>query len=149
MSQSEPEQTPSFRKRSHPGKQCVRGQGVLYDEPKERINLSLTSTSIYRLTELATIANLSRSELLEQLLRDDINYDLLNKLAIRVKSPENYLSAYALAKRLGVEAYALNKAANQGKEYFRQWSAQKGKGTYDFEILHTEELPHKKFYRVN
>ncbi len=149
MSQSEPEQTPSFRKRSHPGKQCVRGQGVLYDEPKERINLSLTSTSIYRLTELANVANLSRSELLEQLLRDDINYDLLNKLAMRVKAPENHLSAYALAKRLGVEVYALNKAANQGKEYFQQWSGQKGKGTYDFEILDTEGLPHKKFYRVN
>ncbi len=149
MSQSEPKPTSSFRKRSHPGRQCVRGQGVLYDEPKERINLSLTSTSIYRLTELASTANLSRSELLEQLLRDDISYDLLNKLAIRVKTPENYVSAYALAKRLGVEIYALNKAANQGKEYFQQWSAQKGKGTYDFEILDTEGLPNKKFYRVN
>ncbi len=109
----------------------------------------MTSTSIYRLTELASTANLSRSDLLEQLLRNDISYDLINKLAIRVKTPENYLSAYALAKRLGVEVYVLNKAANQGKEYFQQWSAQKGKGTYDFEILDTEGLPNKKFYRVN
>jgi len=42
---------------------------MLYDQPKRKIHFALTPTALDRLRELATNAELSRSEALERLLR--------------------------------------------------------------------------------
>jgi len=42
---------------------------MLYDQPKRKIHFALTPTALDRLRELATNAELSRSETLERLLR--------------------------------------------------------------------------------
>lgn len=42
---------------------------MLYDQPKRKIHFTLTPTALDRLRELATNAELSRSETLERLLR--------------------------------------------------------------------------------
>ena len=57
------------RKGSHKGKACRRGEGVIYDEVKKSINLSLTPTAIARLEELAVAQQCSRSETVERWIR--------------------------------------------------------------------------------
>lgn len=63
------ERPPSSRKKSHKGIACHRGKPVLYEEVKARINLALTPSTIQNLTIVAESKDVSRSELVEQLLR--------------------------------------------------------------------------------
>jgi hypothetical protein len=57
-------------KQAHPGQQCVRNVPILYDEKKQPISLTLTPTAITKLTDLALMIGDSRSQVLEQLLRN-------------------------------------------------------------------------------
>ena len=57
------------RKAGHKGRACRRGRGVIYDERKKSINLSLTPTAIARLEEQADLQQCSRSEVVERWLR--------------------------------------------------------------------------------
>jgi hypothetical protein len=57
------------RKGSHKGIACRKGEPIFWDELKERINLSLTPTAIANLTQIAEEENLTRSEVLERILR--------------------------------------------------------------------------------
>jgi hypothetical protein len=58
------------KKRSHKGQKCLRGQPIYYEEVKKSINLTLTPSSITKLTKIAEKMNLSRSEAVEQILRN-------------------------------------------------------------------------------
>jgi hypothetical protein len=58
-----------YPKQSHKGQKCVRGEPLYYDELKKRITLSLTPTAIDKLSAIASNQGLSRSEVVEQLLR--------------------------------------------------------------------------------
>jgi hypothetical protein len=63
-------QTPHFsRKINHKGKACRRGKPVYYDEVKRHCNLMLTPKAIEVLGKQAEILNISRSEVIERLLR--------------------------------------------------------------------------------
>ena len=57
------------RKAGHKGRACRRGRGVIYDERKKSINLSLTPTAIARLEDEAFFDQCSRSEVVERWLR--------------------------------------------------------------------------------
>jgi hypothetical protein len=57
-------------KQAHPGQQCLRNVPILYDEKNQPISLTLTPTAIKKLTDLALIIGDSRSQVLEQLLRN-------------------------------------------------------------------------------
>ena len=57
------------RKAGHKGRACRRGKGVIYDERKESINLSLTPTAIAMLEDAADLDQCSRSEAVERWLR--------------------------------------------------------------------------------
>jgi len=57
-------------KQAHPGQQCLRNIPILYDEKKQPISLTLTPTAIKKLTDLALIIGDSRSQIIEQLLRN-------------------------------------------------------------------------------
>jgi hypothetical protein len=57
-------------KQAHPGQQCLRDIPILYDEKKQPISLTLTPTAIKKLTDLALIIGDSRSQIIEQLLRN-------------------------------------------------------------------------------
>lgn len=57
-------------KQAHPGQQCLRNVPILYDEKKQPISLTLTPTAIKKLTDLALIIGDSRSQVIEQLLRN-------------------------------------------------------------------------------
>ena len=59
----------SSRKKSQKGRSCRRGKPVLYEEVKTKINLTLTPSTIHNLTKVAESEDVSRSELVEQLLR--------------------------------------------------------------------------------
>jgi hypothetical protein len=59
----------SSRKKSHKGIPCRRGKPILYEEVKTKINLTLTPSTIHDLTRVAESEGISRSELVEQLLR--------------------------------------------------------------------------------
>ena len=59
----------SSRKKSHKGIPCRRGKPILHEEVKARINLTLTPSTIQKLTTVAESKGISRSELVEQLLR--------------------------------------------------------------------------------
>jgi hypothetical protein len=54
----------------HPGQQGKRGVPILYSEVKARLSLLLTPTSIKKLGEYAIQAGVSRSEFIEQFLRE-------------------------------------------------------------------------------
>ena len=57
-------------KQAHPGQQCLRNIPIFYDEKKQPISLTLTPTAIKKLTDLALIIGDSRSQIIEQLLRN-------------------------------------------------------------------------------
>jgi hypothetical protein len=57
-------------KQAHPGQQCLRNVPILYDEKKQPISLTLTPTAIKKLTDLALMIGDSRSQVIEQLLRN-------------------------------------------------------------------------------
>jgi len=57
-------------KQAHPGQQCLRDIPILYNEKKQPISLTLTPTAIKKLTDLALIIGDSRSQIIEQLLRN-------------------------------------------------------------------------------
>ncbi|MEG4009811.1 ribbon-helix-helix protein, CopG family [Microcoleus sp. Pol11C1] len=57
-------------KQAHPGQQCLRNVPILYDEKKQPISLTLTPTAIKKLAELALMVEDSRSQVIEQLLRN-------------------------------------------------------------------------------
>jgi hypothetical protein len=59
------------RKPSHKGKQCQRGQGLIYDEIKERLNLTITPTGIARLEAKAKAEKCSISTLIEEFARSE------------------------------------------------------------------------------
>jgi hypothetical protein len=61
-----------MKKHSHKGIACRRGQPICHDELKQNINLTLTPTALNRLKELAIQMNLSRSEVVERWLRNEI-----------------------------------------------------------------------------
>ena len=57
-------------KQGHPGQQCLRNVPILYDEKKQPISLTLTPTAIKKLADLALMIGDSRSQVIEQLLRN-------------------------------------------------------------------------------
>jgi hypothetical protein len=57
-------------KQAHPGQQCRRNVPILYNEKKQPISLTPTTTAIKKLTDLALMIGDSRSEIIEQLLRN-------------------------------------------------------------------------------
>lgn len=64
---------PSFsRKRSHKGTRGERDKPVYYDELKRNCNLTFTPTALVKLEELALKNGMSRSEVIEQWLRSQI-----------------------------------------------------------------------------
>lgn len=67
-----------MKKQGHKGQKCLRGAPVnRYQELKKKITLSLTSTALAKLNALAEEQEVSRSEILERLLR---HYDVARKL---------------------------------------------------------------------
>lgn len=50
-------------------KKGIQGEPAIYDEFKERVNISLTPTAIAYLDAEAEAQNISRSELIEQFAR--------------------------------------------------------------------------------
>lgn len=63
--------SPAESKRLHSqfNKKCTRGEGVYYSERKHQIALSITDSSRQILEEIAISLSLSKSEVLERLLR--------------------------------------------------------------------------------
>ncbi|MBD2075503.1 hypothetical protein H6F86_16690 [Phormidium sp. FACHB-592] len=57
------------RKATHKGKKCNRGQPIFYEEVKQRITLTLTPIALEELKTLAIRRACSRSEVIEQWLR--------------------------------------------------------------------------------
>ncbi|MBD1892924.1 hypothetical protein [Coleofasciculus sp. FACHB-SPT9] len=57
------------RKPSHKGKQCQRGKGLIYDEIKERLNLTITPTGKAKLEAKAKAERCSISTLIEEFAR--------------------------------------------------------------------------------
>lgn len=66
------ERPASRRKQKHKGVQCRRGKPLYYGELKQHCNLMLTQTALDKLEELALSSNISRSEVIEQWLRSQI-----------------------------------------------------------------------------
>lgn len=62
--------SPHQYKQSIPGHKSQRGQGDYYDEPKNRVNLSLTPTATAAWDTMAKHYSLSRSEIVERLGRN-------------------------------------------------------------------------------
>ena len=61
---------PEHRKKpSHKGKQCQRGKGLIYDEIKERLNLTITPTGKAKLEAKAKAEQCSISTLIEEFAR--------------------------------------------------------------------------------
>ena len=59
------------------------------------------------------------------------------------------LSAAQLAKDLDIGARAVTMAASKGNEYFREWSAGFGKGTFDFQVVNPgSQKVQRKFFKV-
>ena len=58
-----------YKKGTHKGIACRKGEAIFWDEPKKRFNISLTPQAIKNLTKIAEQENLSRSEVLERILR--------------------------------------------------------------------------------
>lgn len=79
------------RKPSHKGKQCKRGQGLIYDERKERLNLTITPTGIARLEAKAKAEKCSISTLIEEFARSKTleKFRLTNHVQPTVLSQEN------------------------------------------------------------
>jgi hypothetical protein len=67
---------PTQRKRKHPGKKCLRGQPLLYEELKRPLKLRLTASAIGILESLALKEQISMSEFIEQLMRGAIDLHL-------------------------------------------------------------------------
>ncbi len=59
-------------------KKRVRGEGVFYGERKKQISITLTPTALMQLDIIAEEAGLSRSEFLERVLRQLIEFPRLN-----------------------------------------------------------------------
>jgi hypothetical protein len=59
----------SSRLHSQHNKKCTRGEGIYYDERKQKLHLTLTPSSQRILEEVATKMNLSKSEVVERILR--------------------------------------------------------------------------------
>ncbi len=57
------------KKPPHKGKQCKRGQGLIYDEKKVKLNLTITPTAIAKLDAKAKAENCSISSLVEEFAR--------------------------------------------------------------------------------
>lgn len=53
------------------GKKRIKGEAAIYDEVKDRISISLTSTGVLMLDVRAKELNISRSELIERLARQE------------------------------------------------------------------------------
>jgi hypothetical protein len=61
------------RKAKHPGKKCLRDEGILYGETKKPIKLSLTPTAIGYLEAEAARQGISKSEVVEQFARNQLS----------------------------------------------------------------------------
>ena len=57
------------KKPSHKGKQCKRAVGLIYDEKKVKLNLTITPTAIAILNAKAKTENCSISTLVEEFAR--------------------------------------------------------------------------------
>lgn len=51
------------------GQKRIKGEGILWDEPKKRVSIVLTPTAIEGLDKMAQSLNISRSELIEMVGR--------------------------------------------------------------------------------
>ena len=61
---------PTWSKKSrHKGKACRRGEAIYYEERKKPINIMLTPTALEIVKNLALEQKVSRSEMIERLLR--------------------------------------------------------------------------------
>jgi hypothetical protein len=57
------------KKPAHKGRQCKRGVGLIYDEKKVKLNLTITPTAIAILDAKAKTENCSISALVEEFAR--------------------------------------------------------------------------------
>ena len=57
------------------------------------------------------------------------------KFSFEQQGSSESLTATELAKMLEIGERAVGMAAEKGNDYFREWSAKKGKGTWDFQVL--------------
>lgn len=65
----QPTESRHRKKPPHKGKQCKRGKGLIYDERKEKLNLTITPTGIARLDAKAKEEDCSISTLIEEFAR--------------------------------------------------------------------------------
>lgn len=66
----------------HKGKKCTRGQGVLYDERKQALKLSVTPTAIAWLEGIALAEQCSMSEAVERAARKSlVTLELVSRLS--------------------------------------------------------------------
>lgn len=65
------------------------------------------------------------------------------------KGKSELLTVTELANLLGIGARAVGIAAEKGNDYFREWSAKKGKGIWDFKVLNPgSKKPRRMFFKV-
>jgi tartrate dehydratase beta subunit/fumarate hydratase class I family protein len=60
------------------GQKRIKGEGILWDEPKKRVSIVLTPTAIEGLDNIANSIGVSRSELIEivgrgQLIKEEVD----------------------------------------------------------------------------
>jgi hypothetical protein len=75
----------NYRKKPpHKGKQCQRGKGLIYDEKKNKLNLTITPTGIAKLDAKAQVEDCSISTLIEEFARSV----LLDSFHVELKAGE-------------------------------------------------------------
>lgn len=77
------------KKPSHKGKQCKRGEGLIYSETKRKLNLTITPTGIARLDAKAKAEGCSISTLIEELARSIIlDYFSITKSYLKIEQAD-------------------------------------------------------------
>jgi hypothetical protein len=73
------------KKPSHKGKRGKRGEGLIYDERKEKLNLTITPTGITRLDAKAKEEDCSISTLIEEFARSPLldSFHIENKFSVK------------------------------------------------------------------
>jgi hypothetical protein len=73
------------KKPSHKGKRGKRGEGLIYDERKQKLNLTITPTGIARLDAKAKEEDCSISTLIEEFARSPLldSFHIENKFPIK------------------------------------------------------------------
>jgi tartrate dehydratase beta subunit/fumarate hydratase class I family protein len=67
------------------GRKRIKGEGILWDEPKKRVSIVLTPTAIEGLDKMADSLNISRSELIEMVGRGDLRQEEISDSEKKLK----------------------------------------------------------------